>query len=130
MYPFFLNRCPKKWGVPLTVIVWCLFSSSAIAEEKFSWLPNQETNIAGYKIYYGTTKGGPYPNVTDVGNPVAVNGRIYGTVSGLTCGVKYYFVCRAYNTQGLESGDSAQLELTITASVPLAPTTVTVDSNE
>ncbi len=31
------------------------------------WDPNSTPDLAGYKIYYGTTPGGPYPNVIDVG---------------------------------------------------------------
>jgi len=43
----------------------------AVAEdctETFSWDPNTESNIAGYKIYYGQAEDGPYPNAAYVGN--------------------------------------------------------------
>ena len=51
----------------------------------------------------------------DIGKPAAVNGRIIGEVSGLECGIPYYLVCRAYNSQGVESDNSSQTELTIAA---------------
>lgn len=60
-----------------------LFCETAVAGdciETFSWDPNTESNIAGYKIYYGQTEGGPYPNAVDVGDPEPVDGRIYATI--------------------------------------------------
>ena len=69
----------------------------------FSWLPNTETDLAGYKIHYGINQNGPYDLIVDVGNPAPVDGRIKGNVSGLTEGVTYYFVATAYNDAELES---------------------------
>jgi len=51
--------------------------------ETFSWIPNIESNIAGYKIYYSQSNGGSYPNVVNIGKPAPVDGRIQGTVPGL-----------------------------------------------
>ncbi len=80
----------------------------------FSWLPNSESNIAGYKIYYGTTAGGGYPNFVDINNniPDPNDGRIHGTVTELTNGITYYFVCTAYNDLGVESNYSSEVEYT------------------
>jgi len=80
----------------------------------FSWIPNSESNIAGYKIYYGTTTGGEYPNFVDINNniPDPSDGRINGTVTGLTNGITYYFVCTAYNDLGIESSYSSEVEYT------------------
>ncbi len=99
------------------VILWFFFfttvSFAAECTEQFSWLPNSEGDIGGYKIYYGLDDGGPYTGVKDVGNPPPVDGRIWGEVSGLVCGDQYYFTCRAYNTAGLESDNSIQVDFVV-----------------
>ncbi len=43
-----------------------------------SWASNKETDIAGYKVYWGTSTGYSFTNVTDVGNVLNY------TLSGLT----------------------------------------------
>lgn len=88
-------------------------SYAAECTEQFSWLPNSEEGLAGYKIYYGLDAGGPYSSVVDIGKPAPVNNRIRGEVSGLICGEHYYFVCRAYNAAGLESDNSTQIDAVI-----------------
>ena len=74
----------------MVIVGFCFFplheTIAADCTESFSWLPNPESNIAGYKIYYGQTDGGPYPNEVNVGSPEPVDGRIYGQVAELTCG--------------------------------------------
>jgi len=82
----------------LTILI--LFISTSVwageCTEEFSWLPNSESNLAGYKIYYGI-EDGVYLNHVDVGKPATIEGRVNGTVTGLDCGQPYYFVCVAYN---------------------------------
>ena len=74
----------------------------------FSWLPNEETNLAGYKIHYGTTSGS-YSTTIDMGNPAQVDGRIQGEINGLEEGVTYYFAATAYNNKGQESDYSTEI---------------------
>ncbi len=74
----------------------------------FSWLPNQETNLAGYKIYYGTASR-TYDTTIDIGNPAPVNGRIQGRVDGLIDGTTYYFAATAYDTSNQESDYSTEV---------------------
>lgn len=53
------------------------------------------TDLAGYKIYYGTSTG-VYSNVLDVKNVTTYN------ITGLSPGI-YYFTLTAYNTSKQES---------------------------
>lgn len=78
-----------------------IFLSTTVAlaadcTEKFSWLQNSEEDIGGYKIHYGLSDGGPYPNAVDIVSPTPVNELILGEVPGLICGNYYYFVATAY----------------------------------
>jgi hypothetical protein len=72
--------------------------------------------VQGYKIYYGTTSGGPYPNSANAGTATSY------TVNNLPLQerVTYYFVVRAYNQAG-ESGNSNQVSYSVTDSTPPAP---------
>ena len=78
----------------------------------FSWLPNIESDLGGYKIHYGTNYSGPYDMVVDIGNPSPVDGRVKGSISGLSEGITYYFVATAYNQTGLESNYSSEANYT------------------
>lgn len=86
----------------------CILTTTALAalgNLEFSWIPNAETNIAGYKIHYGTSSDGIYPYSVDVNNiiPNSEDGRIHGSVNDLVVGITYYFVCTAYNASGKNS---------------------------
>jgi hypothetical protein len=65
------------------------------------WDRNTETDIAGYRVYYGTASRA-YNWFFDVGNVTTYN------VTGLTDGSTYYFAATAYDTLGLESTYSAE----------------------
>jgi hypothetical protein len=62
-----------------------------------AWDANTETNIAGYRVYFGTSAG-MYSDNVDVGSLTSY------TVSGLQPGTRYYFAVTAYNSNGNESG--------------------------
>ena len=76
-----------------------------------AWDANSETDIAGYKIYYGKIPGGPYngSGSSDGASPIVVSlssllnpSSPEFTVHGLPRGT-YCFVTTAYDTEGLES---------------------------
>jgi hypothetical protein len=60
---------------------------------------SQLTDLAGFKIYYGT-KPGSYPQAIDVGPVTRYQ------VTNLSMGTTYYFVITAYNQVGVESTPS------------------------
>ncbi len=105
-----------------------LFSITAATAEdcsvRFSWLPNSEGNIAGYKIHYGLSDGGPYPDSLNIDN-IVVDGRVWGTVPDLVCDTHYYFVCTAFNDAGLDSEYSSQIDLVVSAPPTTEPGMVT-----
>ena len=98
-------------------------ASAADMSVTLAWDPNNETDLAGYNLYYSTIQGGPYEGVgsSDGDSPIVIplssladpaNPRF--TVHGLP-GSAYYFVVTAYNTHGLESTFSNE----VSASAPV-----------
>ena len=83
------------------------------ASVTLAWNPNSESNLAGYKVQYGTAPG-VHPTTVDVGNQTTY------VVGGLGPGT-YYFVVLAYNTSGLQSPLSNEVSVTITAPSPPPP---------
>jgi hypothetical protein len=102
-----------------------IFCSSALAAQHvdFSWLPNGEPNLAGYKIYYGP-KSRSYLVSVDVGNPAVTDGAVHATVGGLADGTTYYFAATAYDTGGAESNYSQE----VTWTSPTAETSASGDT--
>jgi hypothetical protein len=88
--------------------------SVATGSATLSWLPPTEnadgsplTNLAGYKVYWGTAQGN-YPNVVTLGNPGLSSYVVESLVPGT-----YYFVTTAYTSTGVESAYSNVASKTI-----------------
>lgn len=73
------------------------------------------TDIAGYRVYYGTVSG-KYSFVKTVGHQPEA--RIFGLVPGRT----YYFAVAAYDSAGTESSLSNEASRVTPATVPQTPT--------
>ncbi|HYM08628.1 MAG TPA: kelch repeat-containing protein, partial [Terriglobales bacterium] len=71
-----------------------------------TWTPSNSGDVASYKVYMGTTNGGPYPTTINVGNTNTF------VVTGLTSGATYYFVVTAASASGVESPFSNQATAT------------------
>ncbi|MFB3924900.1 MAG: malectin domain-containing carbohydrate-binding protein [Syntrophales bacterium] len=76
------------------------------ADVTLAWDANSESDLAGYKVYYGTSSRN-YSSRIDVGNWTGC------TISGLSAGSTYYFAATAYDTGGLESEYCAEVSYTI-----------------
>jgi hypothetical protein len=96
-----------------------------------AWDANNETELAGYKVYYGTTAGGPYSGsgssegaspivvpLSSLANPSSPEFSVRGLADGT-----YYFVATAFNTAGLESGYSNEVSVQASTISPTAPPT-------
>ena len=84
---------------------------SQAAQAGFSWLPNNEPTVTGYKIHYGTASLN-YTFVIDVGLPEVIDGRVQTKIDGLEEGQTYYFAATAYSDT-TESDYSTELEYTV-----------------
>ena len=80
-----------------------------------AWDANTETDLAGYKVHYGTSSR-TYTQVIDVGNVTTY------TVTALATGT-YYFAVTAYNTSRAESDYSNEV------STPVGTCTYSLSSN-
>lgn len=76
------------------------------AEVTLTWNPNAESNLAGYKVYYGFESRN-YPSSVDVGNSTS------HTFSDLESGKTYYFAATAYNAEGKESAFSQEMSCSL-----------------
>ncbi len=94
----------------LLVIALLLGSASALraATVTATWNANPESDIAGYKLSYGTQTG-VYTTTVDVGN-------VTSRALTLTNGQRYYFAVQAYNTSAMTSAYSAEVFFDVPAS--------------
>ncbi|HOI08654.1 MAG TPA: hypothetical protein PK213_16140 [Deltaproteobacteria bacterium] len=80
------------------------------ATVRVSWNANTEPDIAGYKLYGGTSSG-TYTYVVDTGLNTSRD------VPNLSNGAHYYFAVTAYDTSGNESGYSQEVHVLIPENV-------------
>lgn len=97
------------FSLPAVLLILTFFSlllalsGPARAEQvSLAWDANSETDLGGYKLYYGTASQA-YSTVINVGNNTQV------TVNNLSQGVTYFFAVSAYNMQGAESDYSNEI---------------------
>jgi hypothetical protein len=85
--------------IPVTLTVASPTSASpTTSSATLTWNANTETDLAGYKVYRGTSPG-------TYGAPIAtLQGNVTNYVAtGLQLGMTYYFAVTAYDTAGNES---------------------------
>jgi hypothetical protein len=73
---------------------------------KVSWDKNTESDVAGYKVYYGTASHN-YQSYLDAGAFTSIE------IDDLTHGKTYYISVAAYDYSGNESAPSQELHATI-----------------
>jgi len=88
------------FGVFLLVV-----SQAMAAQITVSWDPSPDSDVVGYKLYFGTSSRN-YTNSVDVGNTTSF------TLTNLEAGKIYYIAATAYDTEGLESDFSEEVVAT------------------
>lgn len=91
---------------PQQVLATVAVTAKASGTATLTWDPNTEADVAGYKVYAGTTSG-------SYGPPVDVGKVMTFTILNLQAGKTYYFAVTAYNTLGSESGYSPEANKSI-----------------
>jgi hypothetical protein len=76
------------------------------AQLSLAWDPNSESDINGYRIYYGTVSNN-YSHMIDVGSQTSC------TLNDLVPGETYYIAATAYDTLGNESTFSEEIAYTV-----------------
>lgn len=98
---------------PLLSLLFLLPLPAMAGSANLAWQASVTTGQnapTGYNVYFGTTKGGPYPTKQAAGL------NLTATVPNLSGGLTYCFVVTAFNTAG-ESGFSNEA----CASIPFPP---------
>jgi hypothetical protein len=96
-------------SVPVALTVTAASSSSPPSSNStatLTWNADTSTNLAGYKVHFGTASG-VYSSSISLGNVTSY------TVTNLLIGNTYYFAVTAYNNSGIESGFSNEVSKSI-----------------
>ncbi len=91
-------------------------NSFASDQVTLEWSPNIETDLSGYKVFC-REKGQSY----DYSNPSLVGINTTCTIYDLEENKTYYCVVRAFDNEGLESGDSNEVCFEVSADDNLSP---------
>ena len=107
MKPFrFATRIARGVLATAVCVIGLVIAFDALAAQAtLAWDPSGESDVAGYRIHYGTTSGN-YSVHIDVRNVTAC------TVIGLEPEQTYYFAATVYDSAGNESGYSNEVGYT------------------
>src|ERR687892_220448 len=88
-------------GIGIVLLLAGPFVLALSAQESvtLAWDANSESDLAGYRIYYGQSSQSRTNRIEVVNGTTA-------TISNLSRGLTYSFVATAYNSSGLESEPS------------------------
>jgi hypothetical protein len=88
----------------LTFTILLIANTALCLELSFVWDANTEPDLAAYRVFY--REAGQY---YDYNNSAWEGTETTCTINGLDNNAEYYFVSRAYDTYGNESGNSVEL---------------------
>ena len=108
----------------------CATTAAFAVDASFSWVPNQESDLAGYRIYWDSTApvdGQWSPsNTVDVGLPDIADGRVPYTINDVP-DTKIYYAATAYDSNNNESDYSNIVEYDPAPAAPSDVVSVTVN---
>jgi len=98
----------KLWFIlfTLSVIFFSVVHSFASTQVSLEWNPNSEPDLAGYRVF-SREEGKSY----DYTNPSWEGTNTYSTIYNLDETKDCFFVVKAFNIEGFESGDSNEVFL-------------------
>jgi hypothetical protein len=98
------SRRLLRSGATLALLLGFLPAEARAGTFTVQWDPSDAPDLAGYIVYHGP-KSGTYENSIDVGNATS------WTLEGLSTGRHYFVAVRAYNTAGLRSDLSEEVNI-------------------
>jgi hypothetical protein len=97
----------KRKSIPIILLLLLMYPCLGIAMDvTLAWDPNTEENLSGYRIY-AREEGEAYNYI----QPEWAGPDTQCTVQGFDEYESYYFVVRAVDSEGNESGDSNEIYL-------------------
>lgn len=105
----------KRISCGLLFLLTLVLTAAGANSVTLAWNPNTETNLAGYRLYWGTaTRSYQFSNqvsapATFVGTNWVQSSNTFNVVSNLDIGRKYYFAVTAFTSDGLESDYSEEV---------------------
>ena len=90
----------------LVLFILCVPGILCASSLKISWNPNTESDLGGYRIYYGNASRN-YSHALNVGNTTSV------TIDGFFEGYTYYLAVTAYDYSGNESSFSQEVSVAV-----------------
>jgi hypothetical protein len=105
---------PSILFVATLVLLSLTAGDSNAASVTLNWNANSESDLAGYRVYYGTQS-------RVYGAPVNVGLATSHQLGDLAAGVRYYLAVTAVDASGNESAPSAECEITTPVTVGAAP---------
>ncbi len=97
----------------LLTFSFAIFNCAYAGQVTLSWDPNNDENVAGYKLYYGNSSEN-YQYSVDVGNVTNYS------ISNLPDGERYYFAATAYDFSSNESNFSEEVSCVVNNQPPVA----------
>jgi hypothetical protein len=100
--------------IALVIFVFLYANFAQAGEATISWIQNTEPDLAGYKIYYGTSTRdvecppANYPYKVDVGQTTSSTAPTY-KLENLADGETWFFSVTSYNASGQESCFSEEM---------------------
>jgi len=104
----------KHFFYVLLACLLALFTAQGLwaASITITWDRNQEPDIAGYKVYWGTASGS-YSDSATINDTATDPPTATYTIDGLDVGTTYYFAIKAFDLAGQESiySDEASIDI-------------------